>query len=181
MLRTTTLITGTAGGPYYSTFHFEGTLQAEADAAAIAARTFWDGIKTQISTGAAVDVLDEVEVVDVPTGQVTQVYISPTASVAPSGGGDYLPRANQGLIRWLTGIYVAGRQLRGRTFIPGATELMSTNGTPDTSYKTPLQTAANALVGTSDFGVYSPTHGQFILGATASVWDKWAVLRSRRD
>ena len=181
MLRTTTVMTGIAGSPYYSSFHFEGTLQAEADAAAAATRTFWDGVSSSISSLVTINVQDEVEVVDVASGQTTQVYQSPTTPVSGVPNTEIMPTYSQGLVRWLTGIYVGGRQLRGRTFIPGVVEAVSSGGVPAASYIADTLAAANALLGTSDFGIYSPTHGQFVLGATASVWDQWAVLRSRRD
>jgi hypothetical protein len=93
--------------------------------------------------------------------------------------------ATQGLIRWRTGVFIAGRELRGRTFIPGATESRSANGRPDSTYITTAETAAQDLLDNAALGaalvVYSVTHRQVELVQSRSVWGQWAVLRSRRD
>lgn len=181
MLRVTTTTTGPAGAPYYTTMYFEGAVLADAQAASNAVKQFWTDCSSAIGATTNMLVNSEVEVVDPASGQVTGTFNVPQLVVGGVAGGDHLPDFTQGLVRWLTGIYVNGRQLRGRTFIPSPTEAAHTGGNPTAGYVSDVQAAADTLMGTSDLGVYSPTHRVFALGTTASVWQRWALLRSRRD
>ena len=186
MIRVTTEWAGTiVGGPYYTTMYFEGDTDGEADAAVAAVGAFWIALDPHIVSGAQSTVLTDVELVDPATGQITAVFSTPGAVNVFAGTGDALPWATQGLLRWRTGDFIGGREIRGRTFLPGMRETDSVGGVPTLVWSTAVQEAADdLLVAAAPAGgmsVYSPTHGQSSLVTNASPWGRWAVLRSRRD
>ena len=101
--------------------------------------------------------------------------------------GEVLPTTLNGLIRWATGNVVAGRQLKGRTFVPAPVEAENTTGgVVNAAYITGVGTAISALLGAAnaELVIWSrPTperlgsHGTVIGG---TVWQQWAVQRGRR-
>lgn len=186
MIRVTTEWTGTLPGvPYFSTHYFAGDTAGEADAAAAAVVSLWQEVDTVVSTGLTWTVPTEVEFVDEATGAITGVEAVAGGTGAGQNGSDPLPMATQGLLRWRTGVFVSGRELRGRTFIPGPTEPNNLLGVPDPNYKGVLGPAGvnflTAAAGGGGLVVYSPTHAQAATVQSSSVWNKWSILRSRRD
>lgn len=186
MLRVSTTWSGTFQGlPYFSTHYFGGSSELEATAARAAVTTFWQGVDDRVINNLTWTISGEVEVVDPATGQTIGVFGG--ASVTGSGAdtGDAMSPALQGLVRWRTGDFVGGREIRGRTFLPGPSENSSTEGVPIATYITGMETAAqNLIAGSSTAGglvVYSPTKNQAAEVSSSSVWSQWAVMRSRRD
>lgn len=93
-----------------------------------------------------------------------------------------LPPVTQALVTWSTGVWLNGRQLKGRTFIPGLCEDSNEpGGVLQTGVGSTIQTGANALVSAAGLVVWSRTHGTFEPVATAQVSSKWAYLSGRRD
>jgi len=103
-------------------------------------------------------------------------------TAAGTAAGDPLPQQTQGLINWHTLSFVAGREIRGRTFIPGPSESDSSAGIPTAAYQLILQNAANALVAesTANLFVWSKKLATIAEASSASVAPGWRVLRSRR-
>lgn len=182
-LRVTTSMVGLGGGPFYSQMHFAGETQGAADAAADAVWDFWQAIFTSQAAGLTLTVEPEVIQFDLSTGAPETVYATSEAPMTSSGGGDALPWGTQGLIRWRTGAFLGGRELRGRTFIPALTEGHNTAGRPAAALITILNNAAAALIadGASELMVYSPTKSAIATVVTGTGWSEWAQLRSRRD
>lgn len=186
MLRVTTEWTGTQPGtPYYTNLMFGGTTGGEADAASAAVLTLWQTLDTDITNRLTWTILPEAEFVDPATGNVTGIEPIPGGTAPGASGLDPLPAFTQALLRWRTGLFVAGREVRGRTFVPGPTEAMNTLGIPTATYLNFLTATANTFLvdaGTAgDFGVWSPTRGLFAAAASVSAWTQWSTLRSRRD
>lgn len=190
MLRVSTTMTGVQGAPFNSTHHFGGEDQTEAIAAADAIRAFWLALVPNFASGLSIQVNSEVEVVDEATGQTTGTFEHTTAAVPVGGSVAPLAAATQGLLRWRTATFIAGRRLQGRTFIPKPPSTFNAApGVPSGTYQANLLTAANALLaGDTAAGglvVYSrPTDARPGASApvvAASAWNQWAVLRSRRD
>lgn len=184
MLRVTTRWSGPAGGPFYSTFHFDGNSQAIADDAAGAAVTFWNGMQAALTSQISRQVLPEVLAIDPVTGNALGSYVTAGGDLTAGGAtGAPLPWTTQGLIRLRTGLYVAGREIRGRIFVPGLTEDANDNGRPNSSARSVMDSALSTLI--ADAGnqleVWSPTQGQHAAVTHGNAWTEWAVLRSRRD
>jgi hypothetical protein len=185
MLRVTTEFTGVTGAPYYTTMHFEGDTSGEAVAAANAVRAFWFELQNRLYGLMVANVQDDVPNIDPATGQITAMFSAPTALVDFSNASEVLPFTSQALIRWRTGDFVGGRELRGRTFIPGTVETDSIDGTLNGTYVSALNLAASNLLsaatGAGGLVIWSPTNGVASLVTSASTWEQFAVLRSRRD
>lgn len=183
MYRVTTLFTGplvTGGGISQLYFDEAGGTAAEAQSAVA---TFWEGVAGVMSDEVDIEVVSDVETVSVSTGQVTGITPTETVNLVGLSTGDPLPLSTQGLIRWRTGFYAGGREVRGRTFIPGMTESNSTDGKPTTGLPGSLTGVAQSLVNdaSSELVVYSRSKAASAAVVSATCWDNWAVLRSRRD
>jgi len=182
LYRVRTAITGGPGGAELSTMFFDastGTAQNAADAV----RAFWNDCKNFILPAYTFAVESAVYTIDSTTGLATAATGTSTASVTGADASDALPPATQGLVRWGTGVFVSGRELKGKTFIPGASEAYNTTGSPTAAYLTGINTAATNLssAGPITFGVYSRAHHTFHEATSGSTWTKWAILRSRRS
>lgn len=181
MLRVRTTFTNLSVGPAVNTLFFAGSDGAAATAAANAVATFWRALNGSIATGGSMHVETDVDLVSEATGQVTGSFFTSGDTFTFAGGAEPLPWANQGLIRLNTGVWVAGRQVVGRIFVPGPVEAVNTLGAPSASYISSLTTAISTLLSTSQVGVYSRTGHAFHEATGATVPAKWAILRSRRD
>jgi len=145
--------------------------------------TFWTNLKNVIDNSLLFTIEAEVAIVSEGTGQVTGIVGTAGGAVAGDDAGDPAPWATQGLIRWRTGTFIAGREVRGRTFIPGVTEARANGGVPDASYKSNCVTAINALIGSTNSTLvsWSRKNGDSAPVIAGSPWEQFAVLRSRRD
>lgn len=184
ILRIRTTFTGTTGAPYLSTMFFSRVDTGSAPAAASAVGAFWAYLTNNMS-----DQLDWVvepfaDVLDDVTGNLTGLDpIGGGESGTGASSGELLPPATQGLLRLATSSVVSGRILRGRVFLPGATEDMSDAGVPDASYLADVSAAYALLTGDPDAEllIWSRTHGVSHPVTGGGPWNQWAVLRSRRD
>lgn len=198
LARVRTIFTGVAGSPWYSNLYFRddgGTPVANAASTAVA--TFWGSLNAQMLQGTTYTVQPEIPRIDDTTGQIQEMTTSTVKTANSVSGAEPLPFASQGLIRWTTGSYVDGRQVRGRTFVPALLEGSNANGVPNSTLQTVMLNAANALI--ADAGTilvvwHRPKYtsvpgsppvlerpGSSANVSAASVWGQWAVLRSRRD
>jgi len=144
---------------------------------------FYTSVYANMWAGTTAKLEPELAIVDPITGKQTGIVVASTFSVTGSLATDPIPFANCALVRWRTGQFTDGRENRGRTFLTGPVEASSLGGYPDPAWVAAVETAANTLVAASSaaLGVWSRKH-QHIEGVqSASVWNKWAILRSRRD
>lgn len=185
MLRVTVVTTSGQGSPYYANHFFGGETSGEAVAASNAVRALYGSFDNWRPASIISTVDTEVHNVDPSTGQTTEIFVVPTWTESGAHSAELLPWATQGLIRWRTGFFVNGRELRGRTFVPGLTEDFNVGGVPGGTLVTGIASAINTYVTTStaagDPVVYSPTHKVAAIMTTGNFWTQWAVLRSRRD
>lgn len=182
LYRVRTAIAGGPGGAEVTTMFFDGTSGTAQDAAD-AVRAWWLDLQSMIGSAYTMTVESAVYTINSTTGQATAATTTTTAPVTGTRSGEPLPAASQGLVRWHTGTFIGGRELTGRTFIPGASELDSDSGRPSTGYKNIVNSAANNLwsSGPITFGIYSRTNHLFAQATGGSTWAEWAVLRSRRS
>lgn len=184
MLRVSTVMTGHTGAPYFSTMYWGGVSGTDSIEAAAAVRTFWDSLKGYINSGLQIQVQQDVEHVDPVNGHILNIYSAPVAVVASTGNAP-LPFATQGLVRWRTGQFVGGKEIRGRTFIPNLANDAQLLAVPSTGFTTAVNTAQGILLaagtGPNRFGVYSRKNHSFHQASLGSLWNQFAVLRSRRD
>lgn len=176
-----TLWTGGNGGNLVSTMFFEesGGTAAQANAAVGA---FWNALKSSIVDDLTFATDSSVYLIDEATGQPTGLNAVTPVTAACTQSGDPLPFMSQAVCQWRTGVFIAGREIRGRTFIPGMSETNSTNGRPVAGLVTAVNAAAAALIADANsiFGVYSLQNFNFQEAVLGSCWSEFGVLRSRR-
>jgi len=121
--------------------------------------------------------------IDSTTGEATGTATTSTTNVVGTSTAELLPPATQGIILWHTGVFTAGRELIGKTFIPALTEDDNTAGVPSSGMLSGLTTAAVNLGsgGPPVLEIYSRKHRVFFPAGLGSVDHKFAVLRSRRQ
>ena len=184
MFRVRTTFTGVTGSPWLSTFYFDSETSGTAQQAATAAGTFWGAVDAFMDNSITWATEPDVAIVNAATGNVTSaVGITPVIG-SGAATSDPLPYANQGLVRWLSGVYVGGRQIRGRTFVPGICEnSVGASGTLGATEVAAFTAAGTALIAdaNADLEIWSPTLGQSVTASIATTWSQFAVLRSRRD
>jgi hypothetical protein len=179
--RINVLYTGFAGLPGTNTLyaHENGISAADQVAAVLA---FYTGLASAFRSGLHIAVDSVVEIVDSTNGQTTGLDDTGAGgTVTGSNSGALLPPSTQLLVRWRTGVFFSGRELRGRTFLPYFTENDNSSGAPSSGLVASVQTAAQTMADDANLAVFSPTKFQWADVSAAQVWNEWAVLRSRRD
>lgn len=183
---------GFTGSPGYSIFHFDiSTTPNPTDAAAVAneVRTFFNALATRLPAVVRIQVETAVEVIDEPTGQLTDVVTIPAVTVVAGTASGAFAASTGACVVWTTGGVRNGRRVMGRTFlVPLAASAYDVDGTLGAPAQTDIVTAANALVGDMlGFVVYgrpsssTAADGDSYVITGTRVADKTAVLRSRRD
>lgn len=185
MMRVRVRWTGTTVvGGGLSTHYFTGTEdQTAANNAVAAVAAFWGAIDNQLGNSTSWSTDPIVSVLDNSGNQTGQFTVS-SSSGSGSLSALYAPVATQGLVQWRTGSFINGRELRGRTFIPGIVAAnVNGSGSPLNTFVTAVNTAAAALVGdpNSQLALWSKRFSAVSTISAGSMWTQYAVLRSRRD
>lgn len=185
--RVRSIVTGVAGSPYYVTGYFTADT-GTATQCITAWHTFITGVASGpaggFPVGSSVRTDAEVQVVDPVTGNVVATEIGGTILSTGSSASPLLPKANQFLIRWRTGNFVGGREVRGKTFLPLPSETASTDaGLVEAATLVALSGRAGQLISNADtvFVVWSRKNGLWWAASNGSCWEQFAILRSRRD
>lgn len=192
MIEVITDITTVAGSGMVSVHYFSDGAEPAVVTAAIS--SFWADVATQCTTSTTFRVRSDGRIVAPETGNLVGFYNSPiNPPVSGSQPGQAVADATQGLIQWRTGVVSDGREVRGRTFVPGLQSAAVNNGNLSTGARAVLADAADGLIGDAlGFGVWrrprvpSPTQplparpGSFEEATAASAWTELAVLRRRR-
>lgn len=180
MKRIRTVFGGVAGSPWYSNMFFGDSQDGGTLVAGVSA--FWADCASRITDAVSWTVQGVVPTIDPITGEITSSEDVGGINDAGTDTGEPLPYANQALVRWHTGAYIAGREVRGRTFIPGLTLLADDNGVLLASHQLAFTNAAETFIALGlDMLLWSRTHGETRIVTTADTWNQFAVLRSRRD
>lgn len=182
MLRVETVLTGPQGSPYLNTMHFDAPdSQLGADDAAGAAALFWSDVDALMGASCAWQVGPVVEVVNPVNGQTTGLW-NVTVQAGAGSASDPVPFASQVTVQLRTGVFVAGREIRGRIFIPCLTETNLVGGRVASAAVTSINVAAATLIGDSAaLGIWSRVNGTITNVSSASANPNLSVLRSRRD
>lgn len=187
MARVRTLITGVGGSPYYLTGYFEAPGGDPNDYAEAWHQFVGNGITGQTASypiSATLTTEANLQVVDPVSGDVQGFLESEQIVTSGSSTSPMLPPSNQYLVRFTTGVYIDGRQVRGRTYIPcpslaGATA----QGTVSAGDRIALTDRGQALIDDPDsnFVIWSKKNQRWHSAVNADCWSQYAVLRSRRD
>jgi len=173
-----------AGGPWLYTSYWTGNdSQGGADTARNAVVAFFNSFRAHQHTSVTntlVTVVDQLALDGTLTGQYV---VAASAQAGLVNTSTLLPPATQGLIHWRTGSFIGGRELRGKTFLPGMTEGENVQGVMDGTVNGLILGYANTLraVANPALGVWSRKSAAISTVSAAQVPTKWAVLRSRKD
>lgn len=187
----------TGGGNGYSNFYFApdagpDITQAVVDNAISRTDTFLNLFQSRTPPAVRIQLNSTVELIDDTNGHLIG-FMSGAPFQRGNGTGTGSYSAASGLVvNWYTGGVKKGRRVRGRTFfVPLSGNALDTNGTIENSTLAAIQGGATALAnaagGVANLVVWSrPAEPNFIDGIsydviTATVPDKAAILRSRRD
>lgn len=186
-------------GPGVSVFHGRSTVGGlgsdTAQDLADRCRAFFDALKATVPVGISWTFPNEVTELQTGIDETTGVAgtlldvhsVTPPAVVTSSGASASHSRPSGGRLDWNTDAVVAGRRLRGRTYIvPLAGGQYDTSGTLTTACMGVLTTAGAGYFNAGVFTdaqpvVWSRTHGILADITGASVDDRASILRSRRD
>lgn len=181
MLRVRNTFTGITGTPYVSTHHFAGDGATNVAAATAAVADFWDDLKGLIATDVQWAIDDEV--LELTTaGVVTSSYTIAGQTGAGTSTSAMLPLASQLLVQWRTGTYQGGREMRGRTFIPGVVVGNNIDGKVGATTRGVVDAACIAYVGTAATpAIWSKKNLTVTEISAGFCWEQFAMLTSRRD
>jgi hypothetical protein len=189
---------GFQGAPGYTNWYgiSDGDAAAAANALAPRMRTFFAAMTGVLPSGSSIKVQRLYQVIDSLTGRIT-AEANLTADPATVNGTQAAAyaAASGAVVSWETGAFNdLGHRVRGRTYLVPLTNTYQSNGTLADVNLTAFQAAATAAIGgTGGLIVYSrprkanpekgipKADGQVNLVTAATVKDKAAVLRSRRD
>lgn len=191
MLRFRIITIGFDGEPGYNVFHTQGDDFSGVEARADGFREYMDVVRDAVSSECTMILDDVAYLVDPVTGDTTGATPIVPTSFAGEQGATHVVGGACGLIRWRTGVYSDGREIRGRTFVAGLGDVSDPEGNVVAGAVTIMQNAADALLAVGDLGVWrrprpdtsplGPRPGQFALVTGRSVWSEFALLRTRRD
>lgn len=181
VMRIRSVGTGVAGAPYLSTHYFGGETDQASEAVEKVA-DFWSALASMQVTGLSWSIGGVIDVIDPVSGDIQETVTGPTETVNASGGAAAAAWATQGLIRWRTGVYVGGRQIQGKTYLPAMLASQIVGGRPSSNVITAANNAVSALLapGLVVAAVWSRKNGAMAEIQSGSPWTEFAVLRSRR-
>lgn len=170
------------GSPGLSTFYFAGSNQTDATNCSSAVDTLLAAIEPYQDTETTYKVDPTCVAMDESSGAIIGAFGISGTTGAGNVVGESIPFACQALAQLRTNVYVNGREIRGRLFIPGLTESQVTNGVVSSAALSGLNAAFGALVADADadYVVWSRRNGQDSPVTAVTVWEQLAVLRSRR-
>lgn len=175
--------TGFQGAPGYNVFYRGPTNNTTSNL-----RTFYDAVKALLAVNVDILVSSTGDTVDDNTGVLNGSWSSAVnAVVASTGAGLYASPAGA-CVKWNTDAIIAGRRLRGKTFlVPLTGAAYEADGSLSSGAFSTIQTAASALVTAeaANLGVWhrpvSGVGGAWHPVVSATLVDRVAILRSRRD
>jgi hypothetical protein len=169
-------------GPSVMTFHFLGT----ATGMTADLFTFYDTIKTRLPSIVTVSIPNSGDEIDSATGELTGSWTDGTATAVAGLGTAQCPQGVGCRVVWNTNGFLAGRRVRGSTFlVPLDASMYSTLGLLSAS-RSQIEGAAAALVTATsgDMVVFSRpkagTPGGYSSITSSTVPNKISTLRSRR-
>ena len=171
---------GFIGAPGVSTFY---SLSA-GSASQTAVRAFYNSIASALPSVVTVTFPSGGRIIDTDSHEAVGTWVDPSPPLPVTGtGGTGYAAPTGAVVNWLTGVFNAGRELRGKTFlVPLTNAAFDIQGNIASATLTQLRSAATTLVGAwTDMRIYSRSTGSIGAVTTATVPDFAAVLRSRRD
>jgi len=181
--RTEVEINGLQGSPLYSRLHWDSTGfdgQIGADAVANATHELWTDLAAFMHNQTVIAVMPEVALVDDSTRETTAVFITSEANIAGALSTERIASGLQLVAQHRSGQFVGGREVRGRTFIPGLTESANDSGRPIGATRTAAAAAFDTwFTGHDPQGGILSIHG-FFPAMNTTIWTEFGFIDSRR-
>lgn len=178
--RVTTLMTGTAGGPWVNQLWIADELSPTAQDAVDAVTAFWQSLSGRIASGVTITQEPEVPLFSTPDTPVSVGSATVTETLT-AGGANPLPPATQGLIRLRTATFNGTRRVLGKIYVPYLSEEFNVGaGTLESTTAALFTTSTNTLRN-AGLVVASRALNTFAPVIQGDAWNQFAVLRSRRD
>lgn len=187
IIRHTAVWTGSPGLPGYTQLYQSHTTGQGTDAQVghDAVHDLFEALAALIPEEITVTVDPLYQIIDAVTGETTGEFVvgTPAAVTAGEYVGGWASQVGV-LIEWVTGTFLNGRRLRGRTYLVPLGATTETDGTlPATTVQTVAAAAANVVNSTIPFVVWHrPVNSSG--GSTSNITgaqgtDRAAILRSR--
>lgn len=187
IIRHTAVWSGSPGLPGYSQFYqgVTGSISSDAQGGQNDIGAFFWSLLALIPEEVTVTVDPVYQVINEVTGAVTgeEVVGAPVTLNVGTYVGEW-SRQVGALVEWSTGSFIAGRRLRGRTYLVPLGACAATDGTlPDSTLATVRAAAQYIVVSSHDFLVWhrpiAGAGGAAVALTGAIVRDHAAILRSR--
>lgn len=188
IIRHTAVWTGAPGLPGYTQFHREVTagIPGQAQTSHDQISTFFGVFASLIPADITVTVSPVYQIIDVATGMITSedTVGDPSAPIAGAFVSTWSGQVGV-LVEWLTGTFIGGRRLRGRTYLVPLGNVGDDDGTlPGGTISTLQSASAYITQAGAEFVVWhrpvANAGGQVSTITSAVIRDHAAVLRSRR-
>ena len=184
MIRVKVTWSGMAGGPWLSHFYFSDTFnQTNVDAARGGINALLNTYRSLMASGCTIGATTA-ENVSLGGALSGSLGLTTPIALTSNGSGNWLPRECQALVSVRTGTFIAGRELRGRIYLPQPTVGQAdAGGNPSSTFQTTMNTALTTYRTTSGYtpGIWSRTGGAISTWSAATIALYFAVQRSRRD
>jgi len=174
--------TGLTGLPGLSTFYYGVASPNVSDCV-----TFFNALKLLVPNTLSWNIPSSGDEIDDATGAITGAWLGTGGGTVTGTGGTTAYAAGVGVrIQWNTGVIVAGRRVRGSTFIaPMLASTFDSSGTIATASLSAVQSAASAFAASGVAkGIWhrpvGGSGGQYAAINDATVPDRVTALRSRR-
>jgi hypothetical protein len=194
IMRIRTVIQGIQGLPGLSTVYAKGAaatpVNADGTDMLARVRAFWLPLAGSMPTGVTVSVNGQVDIINEADGSLAGSLSLASPAAVNGSGGSALPIAAAIVLQEQTGVIIAGRRLRGRSFISPVSTGTSTNGfVANATGATIIAAALTTLTGatTSAPVVWhrpnpkGAANGSVSVITAFAVGPNFGVLRSRRD
>lgn len=187
VIRHTVVWSGSPGLPGYSQFYQEvvGDVAALAQAGHYAVGIFFDDLASLIPEEVSITVDPVYQVIVLGSGMTVgeDVVGDPATVIQGTYVGDWARQFGV-LVEWVTGTFIDGKRLRGRTYLVPLGGTTATDGTVADATLATVRAAAEGITdGTPGFVVWhrpvAGVGGQISTITGAVVRDKAALLRSR--
>lgn len=173
-------------GAAQTVLHFQASDSAAPNVAGLV--TAFTTLAPAIPTGVTITVPGTGDQIEDTTGILEDVWTAPGGSTISCSGSASAAAGVGACVGWITGGIVAGRRLRGRTFVvPLTSTAYDTTGTITTPALGTITDFANQIIAAGGFGVWHrPTapgaaDGNSYGVLSARIRDKVAYLGTRRD
>lgn len=176
--------TGVAGSPAYVNWYVEATA-VDAGVYQTLMLDAFNADSGMFSDDVTITAINPIPIIEVSTGNVVDTAVGDGGTTPGTAAGDLLPPATSGLMQMHTGVYVGGREIRGRTYLPYPVVGNNDNGVPSSSYIASIVDLSEQF-NDSDHAngawvIYSRAHARAEYVTQVSGWGEWAVMRSHRD